>query len=291
MIGNQNVDSVITSASQNMYKVSFEVPGNYLEDTVKILWHLNIPGFDSKIYQLYKGRQIYIDTWPNVIGKISTKTYTGNFTAYRIRNWPSYKDPEPSKKDLPPVSPGPNNPLGLFVVHYDENSLRYFHGTNMNKLLQNKMRNLSHGCVRNDNANVEKMKEFIIRRVVKSKDLTAWLKSKRTLVFDFEEIDKFPVLITYKTFEMDKDEIGKYIILYKDIYNYANPDNIDISWDDPGLITLTNKENLFSEYKKKFGNDIPDEALVLIINYIINTGELYEKYYIDELKEKFMIQN
>ncbi|MEP7145854.1 MAG: L,D-transpeptidase family protein [bacterium] len=290
-IAGHNKDSSITSASENAYKITFEVPKNYLEDTAKILWHLNIPGFESKIYQLYNGRQILIDTWPNVIGKIRTKTYTGNFFAYRIRNWPSYKDPEPSKKDLAPTPPGSNNPLGLFVVHYDENSLRYFHGTNQNGLLQSKMRNLSHGCVRNDNANIEKMKEFIIKRVVKSRDLSSWLKSKRTLVYDFEETDKFPVTITYKTFDMDKDAAGKYIILYKDIYNYSNPNNIDTKWDDPGLITLTNKDNLIAEYRNKFGNDIPDDALEIIVEYLINNGETYEKYYVDDLKKKFMIQN
>ena len=158
-----------TDSSDNMfpatlYKVSFEVPKNYLADTAKILWALNLPSFESKIYQLYEGKEIYIDTWPNVIGTAKTKTYTGNFQAYRVRNWPFYKDPEPSKASLPPTPPGPGNPLGLFVVHYDQNSLRYFHGTNKNGLLSNKMRNLSHGCVRNDNDNIAKMKEFIIKR-------------------------------------------------------------------------------------------------------------------------------
>jgi lipoprotein-anchoring transpeptidase ErfK/SrfK len=285
-------DSTLTSASSTVYKVSFEVPENFLVDTAKILWELNIPGFQSKIYQLFNGQQIYIDTWPNVVGKASTKTYTGNYQAYRIRNWPFYKDPDPDKKDLSPTPPGPNNPLGLFVVHYDENSLRYFHGTNQSKLLNNKLRNLSHGCVRNDNANIEKMKEFIIRRVVKSEDLSGWLGSKKTLIYDFEESDKFPVRIIYKTFDMDKDETGNYIILFKDVYNYKNSDNIDIEWDDPGLITLTNKENLFSEYRKKFGRDsISGEALNVMLDYLINNGKEYQKYYVDDLKKKFMIQN
>lgn len=286
-----NTDSLTTTASENIYKVSFEVPKNFLADTAKILWELNIPNFESRIYQLYDGKQIYIDTWPNVVGTIKTKTYTGNFQAYRIRNWPFYKDPEPSKASLPPTKPGPGNPLGLFVVHYDENSLRYFHGTNKNNLLSSKMRNLSHGCVRNDNDNIERMKQFIIKRVIKSSDLSGWLGSKKTLIFDFDSTDKFPVKITYKTFEMGNDAIGNYIILFKDIYNYLNPDNIDTELNDPGLITLTNKENLFSEYRKKFGNDISTEALNAILDYLLVNGSSYEKYYIEELKKKFMIQN
>ncbi|MDQ3020160.1 MAG: L,D-transpeptidase family protein [Bacteroidota bacterium] len=287
----KSTDSTLSSASEPVYKVSFEVPQNYLADTAKILWELNIPNFESKIYQLYNGKQIYIDTWPNVVGTIKTKTYTGNFQAYKIRNWPFYKDPEPSKAHLPPTKPGTENPLGLFVVHYDENSLRYFHGTNTNNLLQSKMRNLSHGCVRNDNDNIAKMKEFIIKRVVKSEDLSSWLDSKKTLIYDFEEQDKFPVKIIYKTYDINKDLSGNYIILYKDIYNYNNSGRIDTELNDLGLITLTNKANLISEYREKIGNDISDDALEIIIDYLINNGEKYEKYYINDLKEKFMIQN
>lgn len=283
------IDS-LSSASESTYKVSFEVPQNFLVDTAKISWELNIPSFESKLYQLYDGKKIYIDTWPNVVGTIKDKTYTGNFQAYRVRNWPFYKDPEPSKAHLPPTKPGPGNPLGLFVVHYDENSLRYFHGTNKNHLLQNKMRNLSHGCVRNDNDNIEKMKEFIIKRVVKSTDLSSWLGSKKTLIYDFDEVDKFPVKITYNTFEMDKDFNGNYVILYKDIYNYSSG-RINSELNDPELITLTNKENLIAEYRKKFGNDLREDALNMIIDYLISNGEEYEKYYIEDLKQKFMIQN
>lgn len=274
-----------------LYKVSFEVPKNYLADTAKIFWKLNIPEFQSKIYQLYKDKQIYIDTWPNVVGTVKDKTYTGNFQAYKIRNWPFYKDPDPAKANLPPTKPGPGNPLGLFVVHYDENSLRYFHGTNNPKVLNNQLRNLSHGCIRNDNDNIDKMKQFILRRVVKSKDLTGWIGSKKTMIYEFEDTDKFPVQIVYKTFEVDNDVKGKYIMLFKDVYNYRNESNINDKFNDPSLITLTTKENIISDYRKIFGNDIKDEPLSMMAEYVINNGIEYEKYYIDDLKEKFMIKN
>jgi len=276
------------TVSNTIYKISFEVPKNYLTDTAKILWELNIPEFQSRLYQLYMDEQIYIDTWPNVVGTIRDKTYTGNFQAYRIRNWPFYKDPDPSKAHLPPTKPGPGNPLGLFVVHYDENSLRYFHGTNKPGVLDNKLRNLSHGCVRNDNDNIGKMKEFIIKRVVKSKDLSNWLGSKKTVVYDFEEIDKFPVKIIYKTYEVSNDDSGKYIMLFKDVYNYGSG-KINTLLNDTALITLTSAESIFAEYRKTFGKEIPDDALKMMVEYVINNGEEYEKYYIDVLKEKFMI--
>jgi lipoprotein-anchoring transpeptidase ErfK/SrfK len=289
--GNGSSDTLNNSSYGNAYRISYEVPKNFLTDTAKIFWKLNIPEFQSRIYQLYNGKEIYIDTWPNVVGTIKDKTYTGNFQAYKIRNWPFYKDPDPKKASLPPTNPGPGNPLGLFVVHYDENSLRYFHGTNNPKVLNNQMRNLSHGCVRNDNGNIEKMKEFIIKRVVKSKNLSGWLGSKKTLVYDFDETDKFPVQIVYKTYEVDNDASGKYIMLFKDIYNYSDPDNINTDVNDEGLIKLTNKENIIAEYRKTFGNDIKDEPLNMMIDYVINNGQEYEKYYIEDLKQKFMIKD
>ncbi len=288
-VSNIKSDTSLTSASENQYRITFDVPVNFLADTAKILWELNIPSFESKLFQLYHNREIYIDTWPNVVGRITDKTYTGNFQAYKIRNWPFYKDPDPKLAAQPPTKPGPGNPLGLFVVHYDENSLRYFHGTNKNGLLKNKMRNLSHGCVRNDNTNIEKMKEFIIKRVVKSTDLSNWLGSKRTMVYNFEEQDKFPVRITYRTFEMGKDFNGSYIILYSDIYKYSKGAPVNEEWNDVSLITLTTGENLINEYRKTFGKDIPDEALKVIADYLVNNGEEYEKYYVEDLKKKFML--
>ena len=82
-----NPDTANGFESEEKFKVSFNVPENFLVDSTKIFWELNIPEFQSKIYQLYNGQKIYIDTWPNVVGTINDKTYTGNFEAYRVRNY------------------------------------------------------------------------------------------------------------------------------------------------------------------------------------------------------------
>ncbi len=288
---NISADTLAESVATDVYKVSFEVPKNFLADTAKILWELNIPEFKSRIYQLYNGQKIYIDTWPNVVGTIKDKTYTGNFEAYRIRNWPFYKDPDPKKSHLAPTKPGPGNPLGLFVVHYDENSLRYFHGTNKNNLLYSERRSLSHGCVRNDNDNIEKMKQFIIKRVVKSEDLSSWLGSKKTMIYDFQEIDKFPVRIIYKTFDIDLDENGYYVTIFDDIYKYADRSRIDPVRDVDSLVIIGDNENIKAEFNSKIRNHgIPDDALSLMIDYLLNSAQRYEKIYVAELKEKFMLK-
>lgn len=266
------------------YKFKYEVPANFLVDTAKILWELNIPEFRSRIFQLYKNDTILIDVWNNVVGTIKDKTYTGNFEAYKIRNWPSWKDPEPGKENLPPVPPGPNNPLGLFVVHYDENSLRYFHGTNKPHLLNNKMRNLSHGCVRNENENIQKMKEFIIKKIVKTKDLSYWLESKKTMEYVFENNERFPVRIIYKTYRVDKDKKGTYVELYRDIYGYANSKPSD-RYNDTSLIFTTSKENLRSELRTNLP-DLSDERLNLLIDLILKKCKEYERYYIKDLIEE-----
>lgn len=273
------------------YEVSYEVPINFFVDTAKILWELNIPEFKSRIYQLYNGDTIYIDTWNNVVGTASNKTYTGYFEAYKLRNWPSWKDPEKGKEDLPAKPPGPNNPLGLFVVHYDENSLRYFHGTNKNYLLDRPRRNLSHGCVRNKNENIQKMKEFIIEKVVKADDLTSWLDSKRSMEYFLEEQNKFPVRIIYKTFNIDVDDYGPYIELFDDIYGYSNPSRISTQWNNVNLITLTTKANIIKEFQDEIGMDISKENLNFIADYLLNKTKKYEKYYLKDLMDKFMMEH
>lgn len=269
------------------YKYFYEVGKNYLVDTAKIMWELNIPEFRSRIYQFYEGDTVLIDTWNNVVGKISDKTYAGHFEAYKLRNWPTWKDPDPKKAHLDATPPGPKNPLGLFVVHYDENSLRYFHGTNKNNLIYNEMRNLSHGCVRNDNDNIAKMKEFIIKRVVKTDDLSGWMDSKRSMIYMMNEPDKFPVEITYKTFDINSDSFGPYIEFYKDIYNYESG-KIDTRLNDPSMITLTTKTNIIDEYKREFNKGITVEELGVIIDSLLKNKQYYQKYYFADLKEKYI---
>lgn len=275
-----NEDSTKPDKS-HYYKISYEIPANYLADTMKILWELNIPEFRSRIFQLYNQDTIFIDIWNNVVGTTKDKTYTGNFEAFRLRNWPSWKDPEPEKKDEPPTPPGPKNPLGLFCVHYDEASLRYFHGTNKEYLLSHTHRSLSHGCVRNYNDNIRKMKEFIIKRVIKSKDLSGWLGSKKSMQYEIEKPDRFPVRIIYKTYNIYKDENGKYVELYKDIYNYKNYKGD--KFNDPNLVFLTTKENLIKEYRTNIGNDIPDDKLNKLVDYILNNCDEYETYDINKI--------
>ena len=288
LIQNRNIEFSNQDSSKTdktpYYKISYLIPENYLVDTAKILWELNIPEFRSHIYQLYKQDTVFIDTWNNVVGTVKDKTYTGNFEAFRVRNWPTWKDPEPDKKDLPPTPAGPKNPLGLFCIHYDEASLRYFHGTNKEYLLDDKYRYLSHGCVRNYNDNIRKMKEFVLKRIIKSKDLTSWLDSKRTMQFDFDKQDRFPVRIIYKTYSIYKDETGKYIELYKDIYGYKNYHGD--KFNDENLVFLTTKENMVKEYKQKIGNDITDEKLNSLIEYAIKHCDEYEKYNIEDLLSK-----
>lgn len=264
------------------FYANFYVPRHYLVDSPKILWELNIPAFESHIYQIYEGGTILIDTWPNVVGKPSTKTYTGHYEAFRLRNWPSWKDPN-APDSVRATPPGPGNPLGLFVVHYDENSLRYFHGTNKNYLLNNEYRALSHGCVRNLNENIAKMKEFIIKKIIRSEDLTYWLGSKRSMIFELKEEDRFPVRIIYKTFDIKRDSYGDYIIFYKDVYNYEKRGKVT-RFDEPELITYSTLDNILAEFKLKHtATNIPDEKIIPIIESLLASRSNYQKYYFDEL--------
>lgn len=264
------------------FYANFYVPRHYLVDSPDILWELNIPAFESHLYQIYEGDTILIDTWPNVVGKVSTKTYTGHYEAFRLRNWPFWKDPE-APDSVRATPPGPGNPLGLFVVHYDENSLRYFHGTNKNYLLGNEYRALSHGCVRNLNENIAKMKEFIIKKIIKSEDLSFWLKSRQSMIFEIQEDDRFPVRIIYKTFDIKRDSYGDYIIFYKDVYNYETNGRIS-KFDEPELITYSTLNNILAEFKQKHTSvNIPDEKIIPIIESLLTSHTDYQKYYFDDV--------
>jgi len=268
--------------SVDIGSVTYKIPKSFLVDTAKILWELNIPEFKSYLYQLHNQDTIFIDIWNNVVGTAKDKTYEGYFEAYRIRNWPSWKDPE--KPESTPTPPGPKNPLGLFVVHYDRASLRYFHGTNKNNLIYSRMRNLSHGCVRNDNENIQKMKEFIIKRIIKADNLEYWLNSKKSMIYDLKESDIFPVRVLYKTFSVFRDGNGPYIELYKDIYGYGKSSQYSQA-NQKELIILSSTENILTEYKKNIrDNNISDEKLRKIIEYVTNNGDLYERYYVKDIE-------
>ena len=288
LIKNRKIEFSSTDSTKDskssFYKISYAIPENFLADTAKILWVLNIPEFRSYIYQLYKNDTIFIDRWNNVVGTNKDRTYAGTFEAFRVRNWPTWKDPEKGKEDLPPVPAGPKNPLGLFCVHYDEASLRYFHGTNKEHLLDDKNRSLSHGCVRNYNGNIAKMKEFIIKRVIKSRDLSSWLNSKKTMQYDFDKQDRFPVRIYYKTYNIFKEENGNYLELYKDIYGYNRYPND--KFNDFNMTFLTTKQNLVKEYKEKIGNDISDEKIGELMEYAMKHCNEYERYDLKNLLEQ-----
>lgn len=268
------------------FSLNINVPSHYLDPEPTMLWELNIPEFTSRIYQIYNNDTILITVWPNVVGAPSTKTYTGYYNIFRLRNWPTWKDPESDPLE-PGTPPGPGNPLGLFAAHYDENSLRYFHGTNRNGLLKNEYRALSHGCVRNDNGNIDKMKKFIVKKMVTSQDISWWANSKKSMMYNFteEEKQKFPVRIKYKTFEIGNDSYGDYIIFFKDVYGYGRGNRWS-KFDREELMIFSTVENIASEYKAEHKPNqfqLSDDKLIPIIESLIADHKDYEKYYFDDI--------
>jgi len=74
------------------------------------------------------------------------------------------------------------------------------------------------------------------------------------------------------------------IELYKDIYGYGK--NSKYSQENKEeLIRLSSTENILTEYKKNIrDNNISDEKLRKIIEYVMNNGDLYERYYIKDIE-------
>ena len=103
------------------------------------------------------------------------------------------------------------------------------------------------------------------------------------MTYDFEQIDRFPVRIIYKTYMIDRDETGLFVELYKDIYNYSNPGNINTKWNEESLITLSTKENLAKEFRQKSKGEIPEDRVDGLVDYVLKKLDTYERYYVKDL--------
>lgn len=289
--GSKDISKKLVNDTLGHIEVSLaiNVPSHYLEPMPVMLWELNIPEFTSRVYQIYNNDTILVTVWPNVVGAPSTKTYTGYYNIFRLRNWPTWKDPDSDPME-PGTPPGPGNPLGLFAAHYDENSLRYFHGTNKNGLLKNEYRALSHGCVRNDNGNIDKMKKFIVKKMVHAQDISFWANSKKSMMYNFTEEEKqnFPVRIKYKTFDVGTDSYGDYIILYKDVYGYGRGNKWS-KFDKEELMTFSTVDNIIAEYKAEHKPNqfqYSDDKLIPIVEKLLKSGKEYEKIYFDDIAKE-----
>jgi hypothetical protein len=100
---------------------------------------------------------------------------------------------------------------------------------------------------------------------VRSDDLTRWLGSKQSMIFEMQEEDRFPVRIIYKMYDFKRDSYGDYIVFYKDVYNYGGGARLS-KYDVPELITYPTLENILAEFKLKHSAlNIPDEKIIPII--------------------------
>lgn len=282
IISEKNIKKILVNDTLGIieFDAVMQVPKYYLDPSPNILWVLNIPELKTHFYQIYNGDTILIDSWDCSPGDPKTKTYTGRFSAWKIRNWPSWKDPD---SDSPPVPPGLKNPLGLFTIHFDMHSTRQFHGTNIDNPQIGSYGCVSHGCIRNNSENITKLKEFIIEKVIKSEDLTYWLESKKSMDYVLKEQDKLPFIIIYKTFAIGKDENGNYITFFKDFYGYDSS-LYNVNTDDSSLITASSFKNILNELRWKCPSvNVPDEKLKLILEKLIAEHENYEKYYFKEI--------
>jgi L,D-transpeptidase-like protein len=281
IIGGKTISKTLVNDTLGIIDINavVNVPAYYFEVSPQILWVLNLPEFKTRFYQVYNGDTILIDAWDCSVGDPKTQTHPGHFRALKIRNWPIWKDPD---TDSPPVNPGVKNPLGLFTIHYDERSTRQFHGTNIDNPQLNSYGAVSHGCIRNNNDNIEKLKAYVIKKVVKSENLSSWLNSSKTMAYQFKKEDSLNFTIIYKTFEVDNDENGNYIIFFKDVYGFAEKLWTDI--DDPSLITITTIDNVVNELRREHrSTGISDDKLIPILEKLIAEHGYYEKYYFKDL--------
>jgi len=130
-----------------------------LYPTLDLASELNIPAFLWRIYLLTENGRHLLAEFPVVVGKPSTRTPVAELPFDQVHHYPPWTDPETGKY----VDPGPRNPLGIWKVKSSHTKrLWYYHGTNMPRLLNNRYRAYSHGCIRNDNDNIRRLSWLLL---------------------------------------------------------------------------------------------------------------------------------
>ena len=123
----------------------------------------NIVANDSRLVVDLSDRRSYIyhgerlsASYPVAIGKESWQTPTGNFKVLKRLKNPIWRHPLTGEV----VQPGVNNPLGSRWIGFwsDGRSQIGFHGTNDEQLVG---KAVSHGCLRMENQDIEKIYEQV----------------------------------------------------------------------------------------------------------------------------------
>lgn len=141
-----------------------------------------------------------------IIGKRSRKTPILSTTANRITYNPTwYPTPSIIREGSKITPPGPNNPLGHFVLRLLNSSSIYIHGTNHPELFAQSNRQLSHGCIR-----TERIKEVAYKLTQLSDE--EFEKRANSWVTYEEKIPSIPVFVTNWPFIYSK---GKFISIPK----------------------------------------------------------------------------
>ena len=109
---------------------------------------------DAQVY-LY-GKEQILSSYPVAVGKPGWETPTGSFQILHKQHNPVWR--QPITGDLIPT--GPNNPLGSRWISFwsDGTNQIGFHGTNDEQLVG---KNVSHGCLRMRNTDIEELYDQI----------------------------------------------------------------------------------------------------------------------------------
>lgn len=161
---------------------------------------INLP--QTRLF-LYQNGQL-LQTFPVAVGKMLTKTPTGDFTVTGIYRNPAWHVPksiqEEMKKQGKPVQtvvpPGADNPLGPVFIRFGEATLGLgIHGTNAPASVPGFR---SHGCVRMKNEDVSQLADILGRGA--------------------------EVTVTYQTLLLNEDEAGQlWLTAYRDLYRHKDP--------------------------------------------------------------------
>jgi murein L,D-transpeptidase YcbB/YkuD len=200
---------------------------------------VNIPEGALYLYQIYNDRQFLLKKYPCSVGLMEFKTPEGNFLAHEFSWNPGWTPPKSTwAKDLLPIEPGNESPLGAgaMVVSYEQAIL--IHGTKAEKDIG---KPASHGCIRLSNKNVTELLSYVqdhVKNSVGQSELSTYRANRTTRYRVY--LDK-PVAVKLVYRRMEKQ--GSQVLLYPDVYTR---EHISFKGFDKNTVLAGRSENTFN---------------------------------------------
>ncbi len=224
------------------------------------LLEINIPSSVLQVIEVKGESHHVLKTYAVVLGAKAFQTPVGNYQAYELTYNPGWITPNAAwAKDMQPVAPTQNGPLGPAALRFGEDLL--IHGSpafNANNPFA------SHGCVRMDNKEVRELMSFLQNHVANNRG-----KADLSLVDQYNASQhrvyfKEPIAVN----------INYNRVIYQNgqIVIHEDPYNKDLMATDVALLGVLKHEGLW-----------PKVDLKKMMQYVVKADSGFVKFDVNEI--------